>query len=70
MRLGDYSLSELKHKLAADGVSLHTGPFVARVKSSAHELAEGLKLLYSDVPMELEAECADFHIRIDRPNTV
>ncbi|MET0025157.1 MAG: HprK-related kinase A [Sedimenticola sp.] len=70
MRLGDYSLEEVRDRLAGNGLVLHTGPFITHVKSRSPQLAEGLSLLYSETQAADQAAFSDFHIRVDRPNSI
>jgi len=48
-----------------EGLYLRTGPVVSCIRSSSRLLAEGIALHYAG--HRIEAEFADFHVRIDRP---
>jgi len=51
-------------RLRGDGVAIRVGPFIARVRSSLHNLAAGLHLLYGDNPLEPDAPFSDFHVTL------
>lgn len=46
---------------------MRTGAIVTRIWSSLPEIAEGIRLVYSEHPIEPEDGFADFHVRVARP---
>ena len=67
MKLGALSASELTSRLARGGLDVDTGPFVVRVETEIPALAEELRLLYQDFPVDEGGGLADFHVSVRRP---
>ena len=67
MKLAELSQSNLNHQLQR-GLSLQTGSFVVKIKSSIPAVARGLALLYAEYPI-IEDSFADFHVTISQPST-
>lgn len=64
MKINDLSSAEVAARLRGPGFDLRTGPFVSRVRSPFAELAEAIRLLYADLPVEPDREFADFHLNV------
>jgi len=65
--LGDLTPAQLKQRLAADGLSLRTGPVVTRVQSTLDAVVQGLGIHYAAFPVESDEAFADFHVQVCRP---
>jgi HprK-related kinase A len=63
VKLGDETLEWFATRLAGEGVTLRSGPFVIRLKISLPELAAPLYLLYHDFPVQDEA-FVDYHVEV------
>ena len=59
--------AELGRRLAADGLRLQTGDFVACVQTSIPSVADGISLLYADYPVRDAGHFVDFHIKLYQP---
>lgn len=66
MNLGALSAPELASRLARGGIDVDTGPFVVRVETEIPALAEEMRLLYQDFPLD-QGGLADFHVAVRRP---
>jgi HprK-related kinase A len=64
VRLGDESLEQFAARLAGEGVTLKSGPFVIRLNISLPELAEPLYLLYRDFPV-CDEDFADYRVKVE-----
>jgi HprK-related kinase A len=58
--------SELRARLAGDGLHLRTGDFVTCVHSPLPRMAENIGLMYADHPLAEAAGFTDFHVRFRR----
>lgn len=67
MNVSSLSATELKHRLAGNGLFLRTGPFIARIQSSIPSVASGIRLMYADSALADEHGFADFHVRLASP---
>lgn len=67
MIVADLSPDDLQARLHK-GLYLRTGPFVSCITSPLPLLAEGIALHYAG--HTIEADFADFHVRIDRPRSI
>ncbi len=65
MKLSELSVELFRHHLAADGIYLHTGPFVSRIQTRIPSVVENLYKLYQANELSLEPIFADFHICLD-----
>ena len=65
MKLSELSIELLGHHLAADGIYLHTGPFVSRIQTHIPSVIKNLYKLYKANELSLEPVFSDFHIRLD-----
>lgn len=66
LTLRQVSPAQLRGHLAR-GLTLATGPFRLRIRSSELGVAEGLASLYSDFPVSTsDVGFRDFHVRVDR----
>lgn len=63
MNVGDLTLERFARDLAAGGISVRSGPFVARILSELPELAAPLHELYRDFPLQAEG-LVDYHVSI------
>jgi HprK-related kinase A len=61
------SASEWGQRLAGAGLSIRTGPFVYRLRSTAPELAEPLWLHYRGFPLAGADTFHDFEVELQRP---
>lgn len=66
MKLGDLSPAALRERLAANRLVLRTGPFALRIESPMAEVADGLRRLYPDFPLD-DGDFQDFHVRVGPP---
>ncbi len=64
MRLSDLSDVEVRRRLRGEGLTLRTGPFVMRLRSSLDEIHAGVTTLYADYPAEDDGGFADFHVAV------
>lgn len=64
LTVGRLAPGELRARLAGDGIDLHTGPFVCRVRSDIGHVAEGIASMYADYPLGGEPGFADFHLNL------
>lgn len=63
--LSTLTLSELGHRLSADGIFLRVPPFVMNIRSSIPVVAEGLHALYGEYEwLEGQGHFADFHVAV------
>lgn len=67
MIIADLSLSDLRQRLAASGLSLRTGPVVTRIRSTLTPVIAGIALHYAQHPLDEAGGFADFDIRLGRP---
>ena len=65
LTVGSLGLAEFRRLLANGGLSLRTGPYSLRIRSSLPFLASDLYRLYDHHPCELEAPYSDFHVKVD-----
>ena len=70
MRLSGYSRVELAERLRNDGLFLHTGPFLSRIRTAVPAVVDGLDLLYADYRIADNEPYADFHIALQRPRSL
>ena len=71
MKLLQLSPSELRQRLAGQGVWLRTGPFSLRVQSSIPSVAKGLVDLYGQFETrESHLAFADFHVELNSPTAL
>jgi hypothetical protein len=64
LTVGMLAPAELGRKLR-DGLTLRTGPFAYRIRSSCPPVAAGLATLYADFDIEPEGGIADFHVHVE-----
>lgn len=64
MMLSGLSAAEVGHRLRRPGLVIRTGPFNFRIISAIESVAEGLRLLYADYPLNDEQEFADFTVTL------
>lgn len=63
--LNKLTLSDLGHRLAADGIFLRVPPFVMNIRSSIPVVAEGLHALYGEYEwLKGQGHFADFHVSV------
>ncbi len=67
MRIGDLSRPDLVDRLRGRGLYFRTGPFVTRLLTRADNMIDDFQFLYSDYPIDTDAQLADYHVRLDRP---
>ena len=67
MKLGALTAPELTARLARGGLDMDTGPFVVRVETEIPALAEEMRLLYEEFPVDAGGGLADFHVSVRRP---
>ncbi len=65
-RIGDAETAELRARLHGDGLHLHYGATSVRVRGSSPVLAEQIRRVYAQFPLDEKAHWADHHVRIDR----
>ena len=64
MTLSELPESELKGRLWVGGLTVRTGPFSFRIVSKLDDVAQGLRLLYSDSPVAEPGCFADFTVEL------
>lgn len=64
MRIADLPAPALVQRLRGPGLLLGAGPFVYRLRSPHALVAEGLALLYADMPLVADDRFADFCVEI------
>lgn len=57
---------ELASRLQGSGLTIRTGPFINRLRSSIPLVAEGVELLYADFPLADENEFVEYTVTINR----
>ncbi|HWP22582.1 MAG TPA: HprK-related kinase A [Candidatus Binatia bacterium] len=70
MRIAELDASDLAARLAAPGLRMATGPFVAEVRTDIDILFEGIRVLYADFTVAEVADFADFHMTFGRPRSL
>ncbi len=65
MKLSELSVELFRHHLAADGIYLHTGPFVSRIQTRIPSVVQNLYTLYQTNQLSLTPVFSDFHICLD-----
>ena len=70
MRLSSCSKEELAGRLKGDGLFLHTGPFLSRIRTAVPAVVDGIALLYADNRISAHEPYADFHIALNRPRSL
>ena len=70
MILSDVPLGDIRHRLRKSGITLKTGPFNFRVRSSIASVAQGMHLLYADYPLSADTEFVDFDVHIDEASGI
>jgi HprK-related kinase A len=70
VKVAALSLAELSSELRSCGVFLRTGPFTNHIQSSIRSVAQGIRLLYADYPLEESRAFADFHVLLQRPRGI
>jgi HprK-related kinase A len=67
MRVGELAPRTLTGRLHRPGLDVDTGPFVVRVETPIPALAEEIRTLYRDFPVDEGGGLADFHVAVLRP---
>jgi HprK-related kinase A len=67
LRLAQLSLREIRTSLREGGVVLQTGAFRSRIRSRLDTVAQSIKELYCEFPVEHGDGFTDFHVAVDRP---
>jgi HprK-related kinase A len=67
MKLGEVAPSDLFDRLRRHGLDLDTGPFIVRIETSIAALANEIRTLYLDFPLDAGGGLADFHVAVRRP---
>lgn len=67
MRVGELAPRALAGRLHRPGLDVDTGPFVVRVETPIPALAEEIRTLYRDFPVDGGGGLADFHVAVLRP---
>ncbi|MBP6899616.1 MAG: HprK-related kinase A [Burkholderiaceae bacterium] len=62
--LGSLEAQALRQRLAGAGLRLRTGPFRFRIRSVHEGVAEGLGLLYPDMPLAGDGDFVDFDVSL------
>ena len=70
MIVADYPLSELRQRLKGSGLRLRTGPVVTRIRTRLESVVRGIALHYAAHPVDDESGFADFHVTVERPQTI
>jgi HprK-related kinase A len=65
--IADFSLPQLRQRLAGPGLNLRTGPVVTRIHTTLKAVVEGLALHYAEHPVEDYRAFADFDVRVRQP---
>jgi HprK-related kinase A len=67
VRVGELGTRALAERLMRPGLDVDTGPFVVRVETPIPALAEEIRTLYQDFPVDEGGGLADFHVAVVRP---
>jgi HprK-related kinase A len=59
--------ARLRATLSGPGLTLQTGRFATRLRTSIPHVADGIALLYADYPVLDDEAFADFHLQLTRP---
>ena len=70
MIVSDLSSRDLAQRLAGPGLSLRTGPVVARIRSRLRNVADGIALLYAGHGVEAADGFCDFHVELAHPRNL
>jgi hypothetical protein len=65
--VGEIPPRELARRFGSDGLALHTGPFVTRVRTALPDLVAALAYLYADFSVAADHEVADFRVTVKEP---
>jgi HprK-related kinase A len=65
--VGELGHRALAERLTRPGLDLDTGPFVVRIETAIPTLAEEIRSLYGDFPLDEGGGLADFHVAVRRP---
>jgi hypothetical protein len=65
MTLGDLPSGEVRHRLNGRGLSIRSGPFHFRIRSSIDSIWRGMVALYADHELLSDDEFVDFEVHID-----
>ena len=67
MKLGELAPRNLADQIKRQGLDLDTGPFVVRIQTPITDLADEIRALYHDFPVDAGGGLADFHVAVLRP---
>ena len=67
MKLSAWNRAELNERLSGSGLTVHTGPFSARIRTKISSVVDGIVLLYADYPVSDGDSFADFHVALQQP---
>ena len=68
--LADLPADDFSQRLAGTGILVQTGPFIVRIRSRIEGFAHLLRRFYAPFPVVAAPAIADFHIQLERPNSV
>jgi HprK-related kinase A len=61
---------DITERLGGTGILVQTGPFIVRIRSRVGGFARLFRRFYAHFPVVAAPAVADFHIQLDRPNSV
>jgi HprK-related kinase A len=67
VKLGELAPRDVTNRMKRQGLDLDTGPFVVRIQTPITDLADEIRALYRDFPLDAGGGLADFHITVRRP---
>lgn len=67
MNVSSFTARDLARALRRDGVNIRIGTHTVRIQSPFPAIANNLRLLYANYPLELDAAFADFHVSVKPP---
>jgi HprK-related kinase A len=65
VKISQLTSGQLRDRLVNSGLCLTAGPFIFCIQTKIAQIAEGLRVLYSDFPIASPTDFADFHIRFE-----
>jgi hypothetical protein len=68
--VSDLPAPQLRRRLRHPGLRLRTGPVVTCVRSDLADVADGIALHYAQHPVHEDDGFADFHVSVERPDSL
>jgi HprK-related kinase A len=68
--VAELAAEDFRQRLAGTGLLIQTGPFVVRIQSRIASFARLLRCFYAHFPVLAAPAIADYHIQMQRPQTI